>query len=490
MARRNKVTYSAITSLPRVLISATRKSSGKTTLALGIAAALRARRLDVRGFKKGPDYIDPMWMARATGKACYNLDFNTQSRGEIAAMLAAKGAGADLALIEGNMGLHDGVDPDGGDSTAALARLVAAPVLLVLDCTGMTRSVAALALGFAVFEPDIRIGGVILNRVAGPRQEEKLRAALERHTDLPVLGAVPRADAGSIVERHLGLTTPGDVSGPEAVLAELGRRMEQTLDLDAILALARSAPALPAPPALAAARAAGVTIAVARDAAFGFTYPDDLEALARAGARLEFFSPLSDARLPVADAIILPGGFPETHLQALSANAPMRAAIRAAAAGMPIHAECGGLMYLTRAISFGGQRAEMAGVIPAEAEVGARAQGRGLVVVEPLGAGLWTDFPGPVAAHEFHHAALVGLPANTRFAWRVRRGHGIDGVHDGIVIGNVLASFTHLRNTAACDWAARFVAFARAKAAARAHSARLVPELRSASCACSHRMMP
>ncbi|MDP2062416.1 MAG: cobyrinate a,c-diamide synthase [Phaeovulum sp.] len=475
--------------LPRVLISATRKSSGKTTLALGIAAALRARRLDVRGFKKGPDYIDPMWMARATGKACYNLDFNTQSRGEITAMLAAKGAGADLALIEGNMGLHDGVDPDGGDSSAALARLVAAPVLLVLDCTGMTRSVAALALGFAAFEPDIRIGGVILNRVAGPRQEEKLRAALERHTDLPVLGAVPRADAGSIVERHLGLTTPGDVSGPEAVLAELGRRAEQTLELDAILALAGSAPALPAPPALAAARAAGVTIAVARDAAFGFTYPDDLEALVRAGARLEFFSPLSDARLPEADAILLPGGFPETHLKALSANAPMRAAIRAAAAtGVPIHAECGGLMYLTRAISFGGQRAEMAGVIAAETEVGARAQGRGLVVVEPTGAGLWTDFPGPVAAHEFHHAALVGLPANTRFAWRVRRGHGIDGVHDGIVIGNVLASFTHLRNTAACDWAARFVAFARANA--RENAARVAPEPRLATRERSQRMTP
>lgn len=472
-----------------MLISATRKSSGKTTLALGIAAALRARRLDVRGFKKGPDYIDPMWMARATGRACYNLDFNTQSRGEITAMLAAKGAGADLALIEGNMGLHDGVDPDGGDSTAALARLVAAPVLLVLDCTGMTRSVAALALGFAAFEPDIRIGGVILNRVAGPRQEDKLRAALERHTDMPVLGAVPRADAGSIVERHLGLTTPGDVSGPEAVLAELGRRMERTLDLDAILALAGSAPALPAPPALAAARTAGVTIAVARDAAFGFTYPDDLEALVRAGARLEFFSPMSDARLPEADAILLPGGFPETHLQALSANAPMRAAIRsAAAAGMPIHAECGGLMYLTRAISFGGERAEMAGVIAAEAEVGARAQGRGLVVVEPLGAGLWTDFPGPVAAHEFHHAALVGLPANTRFAWRVRRGHGIDGVHDGIVIGNVLASFTHLRNTAACDWAARFVAFARANA--RESAARVAPEPRLATRERSQRMMP
>lgn len=485
--------YSAATPLPRVLISATRKSSGKTTLALGIAAALRARQLDVRGFKKGPDYIDPMWMAHATGKPCYNLDFNTQSAGEITAMLAAKGAGADLALIEGNMGLHDGVDPDGGDSTAALARLVAAPVLLVLDCTGMTRSVAALALGFAGFEPDIRIGGVILNRVAGPRQEEKLRAALERHTDLPVLGAVPRVDAGSIVERHLGLTTPGDVAGPAKVLAELGRRAELALDLDAIMALARGAPGLPAPPAPAAARVADVTIAVARDAAFGFTYPDDLEALARAGARLEFFSPMTDTRLPEADAIWLPGGFPEAHLEALSANAPMRAAIcAAAAAGVPIHAECGGLMYLTRAISFGGERAEMVGVIPAETAMRERAQGRGLVVVEPLGAGLWTNFPGPIAAHEFHHAALVGLPADTRFAWRVRRGEGIDGAHDGIVIGNVLASFTHLRNTAACDWAARFVAFARAnaRANARASSAQVAPEPRLATRERRQRLTP
>lgn len=458
--------------MAHVLISAAHKSSGKTTVTLGLARALRDAGRIVQTFKKGPDYIDPMWHARATGRVSYNLDFNTQSASEIAEMLAARSATADVTLIEGNMGLYDGVDLEGRDGNAALAKLVGAPVILVVDCEGMTRGIAPLLLGYRVFDPEVHLAGVVLNRVAGPRHEAKLRAAVERYTEVPVLGALPRDEAFLLPERHLGLTTPAETNAVEQFIERIGKAVAARFDLETLQAIARLAMPLPRPRP-EPARPPGaprdiVRIAVARDAAFGFYYPDDLEALQRAGAELVFFDAMRDERLPQADALFIGGGFPETHMAALEANSALRGEIRAAiAGGLPAYAECGGLMYLTRAITFEGRRAEMAGVIDAEAVMHAKPQGRGQVLVTETEAFPWPRLAGPVSrsrpihAHEFHHAAIADLPRDTRYAYDIERGSGIDGRHDGVVMHNLLASFVHQRSTSANPWAERFVAFIR-----------------------------
>jgi cobyrinic acid a,c-diamide synthase len=476
--------------MTHLLISAAHKSSGKTTVSVGLAAALGARGLRVQPFKKGPDYIDPMWLAHGSGRPCYNLDFNTQTEAEIRALFARHARRADLALIEGNKGLHDGVDPEGRDSSAALAKLVGAPVVLVIDAVGITRGVAPLVLGYQVFDRDVAIRGVILNRVASARQEGKLRQALECYTDVPVLGAIGRNPALVVRERHLGLTTPDETAALDATIGQLRLAVEQGVDLDRILELARSAPALtnsdwglsPLGGEGAVAAKPDIRLAVARDTAFGFYYPDDLEALEQAGAELVFFNTLRDARLPAADGLFIGGGFPETQMAPLTANKGLRAQIRQAAqGGLPIYAECGGLMYLTRSITWSGETHEMVGFIPADTVMHPVPQGRGLVVLEETDALPWPRSRMPTAdgcgahlpAHEFHYAALEGLDPATRFAYRVIRGRGIDGRHDGIVKGNVLASFSHLRSTVRSGcWARRFVAFVRAwKESARSRSA-------------------
>lgn len=462
--------------MPHLLVSAAHKSSGKTTVALGLTRALRNRGMGVQTFKKGPDYIDPMWHGRASGRPCFNLDFNTQSRDEIEAMLAARSADADLALIEGNMGLYDGVDVEGRDGNAALAKLVGAPVLLVIDTEGMTRGIAPLLLGYRVFDPEVHIAGVVLNRVAGARHEAKLRAAVERFTEVPVVGALPREARFTLPERHLGLPTPVETDAAEEFIARIAAAVEQNFDLDLIRNIAALAMPLPRPrswpvdPAARPASSPEVRIAVARDAAFGFYYPDDLMALEAAGAALVFFDALHDARLPQCDGLFIGGGFPETQMAALEANAALRADIRAALqAGLPAYAECGGLMYLSRAIRWRGERREMVGLVPAEAVMHERPQGRGQVLLQETASHPWPErkplagaASGRIAAHEFHHAALEGLPTGATFAYTVERGTGIDGRHDGIVVANTIAGFVHQRSTAANPWAPRFVDFVRA----------------------------
>ncbi len=452
--------------MPRLFLSAAHKSSGKTTVSIGIAAAFAARGLAVQTFKKGPDYIDPMWLARASGKPCFNLDFNTQTNAEIAASVASRAAGADIALIEGNKGLHDGVDLEGSDSSAALAKLLAAPVILVIDTLGMTRGVAPLVLGYQAFDPAIKIAGIVLNKAGTPRHEAKVRQAIERYTHIPVLGALPRDGSFAIEERHLGLTTPMESPASRAGVEKLRRAIESGIDLDALLEIARSAPplAFSAPPLRAAARQ-DVRIAIARDSAFGFYYPDDLEAFERSGAKLCFFDALTDSRLPDADGLFIGGGFPETQAAQLEANASLRADIASKMRlGLPTYAECGGMMYLARSIRWGEASYAMAGIIPADAIMHAKPQGKGLAVLEETADAPWpagTSQPSRLPAHEFHHASLENLDPTLHFAYKVLRGAGIGDGRDGIVLGNLLANFCHLRSTAGNPWVDRFLRFVR-----------------------------
>jgi len=459
--------------MAHLLVAATHKSSGKTIFTTGLAAALARRGIVVQPFKKGPDYIDPMWLGRAAGRPCYNLDFHCMEEAEIIATFGRRHGDADISVIEANKGLFDGVDLQGRDSNAALASLLGAPVVLVIDTLGVTRGIAPMVLGYLNFDTRVRIGGVVLNKVGGPRHEGKLRAALEYYTNVPVLGAIGRDPALEIPERHLGLVPANETDAADITISRLADAVAGQVDLDRLVAIAGSAPGLRASPALAPAPArpsAHIRLGIARDAAFGFYYPDDLEALAGAGAELVPFDTLRDPSLPSVDGLFLGGGFPETQMAALEANRTMRASIGAAiAGGMPCYAECGGMMYLSESLTWNGETREMCGALPGHTVMHDRPQGRGYVVLEETGAGPWpmqpseTGVPARFPAHEFHYASLEGLPQDLRFAYRVIRGHGIDGAHDGVVHGNLLASFSHLRDVEGNRWATRFVDFVRSR---------------------------
>ncbi len=438
-------------------IAAAHKSSGKTSVSIGLTAALARKGLLVQTFKKGPDYIDPLWLSRAAGRPCYNLDFFTQAPDEIIQTFARNRQSSDISLIEGNKGLFDGVDTEGSDSNAALAKLLGAPVVLVIDTGGMTRGIAPLINGYLDFDPDVNIGGVILNKVGGNRHESKLRAALERYTDTEVLGAIGRDSGLEIPERHLGLVPANEATGQgtaDATIDRLSDAIAASVDLDRIIKLANTgrAPAenqaSPAPLSKPDTR-----IAIARDAAFGFYYQDDLEAFARAGAELIPFDTMKDSHLPAADGLFIGGGFPETHLDALASNTSLLADIRQALeAGMPAYAECGGLMYLTRSIHWHGSKRDMVGFVPADTVMEERPQGRGYMLVQETTDHPWPKLPGAslnrqgsTPAHEFHYARLENLDNDPVFAQRVRRGNGIDGQHDALIINKLMAGFAHHR---------------------------------------------
>jgi cobyrinic acid a,c-diamide synthase len=455
-----------------LLVSAAHKSSGKTTVSLGLCAALTTQGAVVQPFKKGPDYIDPMWLALAAGRPCFNLDPWLQDDASLAACYAQNQQGADLALVEGNKGLYDGLALDGSNSNAALATRLGLPVLLVLDARGMTRGIAPLILGYQAFDRAIRIGGVILNRVGGSRHEGKLRAVIEHYTDVPVLGAVAEDPSLAVLERHLGLMPCNEMADARERVADIGRRVAQQVDLLRVRALADTAAPLPAQVTTLCTPqdlATPVRIGIARDRAFGFYYPDDLAALQAAGATLVPIDTLHDTRLPALDGLFVGGGFPEACLDALQANAALRHALRSAVqAGLPTYAECGGLMLMARSITWQGRTAPMVGAIEGDAVMHTRPVGRGYVQLQATDAHPWLPAGSTLRGHEFHHASLDNLPADTRMAYRVQRGHGVSGSHDGVCVHNLLASFAHLRSGAGATWVTGFVGFVRRVKAARA----------------------
>lgn len=447
--------------MARFLIAGAHKSSGKTVISTGLAAALSADGDTVQCFKKGPDYIDPMWLQAASGRPCYNLDFNTMTTKDISTLMCAKSFDADMVLIEANKGLYDGVALDGSDSNAALAKAVKMPVILVIDCTGMTRGIAPLLVGYQSFDPLVRIAGVILNKVGGPRHESKLRAAINAFTNIPVIGAVPRNKALDLGERHLGLTTPSETSEFKAKIDAIGDIIAKSIDLDMLRTLAEAAPKIiPAPHQTPRPVFAGLKIAIARDSAFGFYYPDDLEAFADLGAQLIPFNAFCDDALPDCDGLFIGGGFPETQMRGLSENQSLRQNINSAIrSGLPTYAECGGLMYLSKSMVWAGESHEMCGVIDADAVMHSRPQGRGYVAYKTTAAHLWGTPGTTTKAHEFHYARLENLAPSSIFARNLSRGSGIDGTHDGIVIHNLIAGFCHQRHTASNPWVARFLQF-------------------------------
>ena len=447
----------------RIYLSASRKSSGKTCLSIGLLHALGQRGATTQPFKKGPDYIDPMWLSHAAGRPCYNLDYNTQTNHEILE-IATRGANADYSLIEGNKGLFDGVATDGSDSNAALAKLLQAPVALVLDCEGMTRGIAPLALGYQQFDPELQWAGVILNRTGGSRHESKLIHALEQHTDLPVLGAIGRSADMQLAERHLGLVTHAEQADADQHIEKMGQAVAGGVDVERLIGLADGPAMSPETGTPASLPVPDLRIGYARDAAFGFYYADDLEQFSQLGAELVPFDALHDTGLPEVDGLWLGGGFPETQAEALSVNIPMKEALRdRITAGLPTYAECGSLMYLSRQISWEGRTYEMVGVVSGDCVVDSRPQGRGLVELEATSDFPWPEVPSglQVSAHEFHYSRLENLNDDLRWGWRVRRGTGTAEEMDGLILGNLFASYCHLRHTGHFEWIRYFLEFVR-----------------------------
>lgn len=445
--------------VPRLVLGAASSGSGKTTLAVALAAALRARGLRVAPFKCGPDYLDPGYHARACGVASQNLDGWMMGEDAVLATFARAAAGADVAIVEGVMGLFDGASPTSDEgSTAEIARWLAAPVVAVLDASGMARTAAAVAQGLAAFDPALRVGALVCNRVGSRGHLELLREAVRTP---PVAGGLPAREDLAFPERHLGLVTAAQALPPDTVEA-WAALAEEWLDVEALLALARSAPpierpepALGAPGGAATAGAAGprCRLGVALDEAFHFYYADNLARLEALGAELVRFSPLHDAALPPVDGLYLGGGYPEEHAAGLSANEGMRGAIRAlAAAGRPIYAECGGLMYLASAIrTRDGQEHAMVGLVPGVAVVRDRLQAIGYAEVTTRAPSILGPAGLTFRGHQFRYSELAVPPSVPRvYAVTGRRGAPLD---EGYAVGRVLASYVHA-HWASCPAAA------------------------------------
>ena len=488
---------------PRIFISAAHKSSGKTTLSIGLCGALYAQGLSVQSFKKGPDYIDPLWLAKASGgasegRSCHNLDFNTMSHNEILRTLTSYADAADISIIEGNKGLFDGVALDGSDSNAAVAKLTQSPVILVIDTRGVTRGVAPLLMGYQQFDPEVNIAGVIFNLSSGGRHERKLRAVTEEYTDIPVLGVVKKNDLLTVDERHLGLKPSNEGQGATQKITDISRIVADSVDLSKIIAIANNAPNLDMQErqivTVVAKNTLTLRLGICDDSAFGFYYAGDKLALEQAGAELIIINTLKDKCLPDnLDGLFIGGGFPETHMQALSANTSMRKSILdAIEAGLPTYAECGGLMYLSQSIHWKGKIAPMVGIIPADSIMHKKPQGRGYVILEETADMPWLSENDDdnqretgdkfIKAHEFHYSALSlnqkssekGLESKGKFAYKVHRGVGINGEYDGWVYKNLLANYSHMRDTDSFHWAQRFIKTMRSHSKKHSYSENII----------------
>ena len=448
---------------PRVMICGLRGSTGKTLVALGLISAWQARGVSVAPFKKGPDYIDAAWHTRAGTRPCRNLDAFLMSDERICRSVGEHGRTADLILIEGNHGLFDGVGAEATASSAELAKLLQAPVVLLLDCTKTTRTAAAMVLGCQHMDPELRLAGVLLNRVATPRQERAVRTAVEEICGLPVLGSIPRLSGLEFPERHLGLLTPAEHPAVVEPIRIARDAVERNVDLDAIRRLAASAPPLTwtAEPALevpAGARG-GIRIGVVRDSAFTFYYPENLEALQQQGAEIVEVNALKDPGLPPLDALYIGGGYPETHAAALAANGAFRATLRREIeAGLPVIAECGGLIYLGEAMVMDGVVHPMVGIFPVTFELGKRPWGHGYACLEVEEANPFFAIGTVLRGHEFRYSFVRDARTEAlRLAFRMQRGTGFDGERDGLVYKNVLASFCHFHAAGTREWAVAIV---------------------------------
>ncbi len=457
--------------IPGIVIAALRGGSGKTIFSIGIIAALKNLGRAITPFKKGPDYIDAGWLALAAGRPCYNLDTYLIEEEQILSSFCSHANHNDIAVIEGNRGLYDCIDTEGKTSTAELAKLLNLPVILCIDCTKTTRTMAAVVSGLIQFDPDIRIRGVILNRIAGPRHESILRRSIEEYTGVPVLGAVPKLSQQSFPERHMGLVPTPEHDWAMDSINAITRVTEQNIDIQAVVGTAektvkdRSSADLKkefkidvkidSPPREKAAIHSLPRIGIIRDSAFQFYYPENIEALKKAGAEIVFTSPLTENSFPQVDALYIGGGFPETHANTLAENKIYRNQLKNDAENnMPIYAECGGLMYLGEKLILDDVSYTMAGVLPVVFGFSRKPQGHGYTIVDIVGENPYYDVGTEIKGHEFHYSTVLEFKGEEKnLVFRMKRGNGLVNKKDGLCYKNVLATYTHIHALGTPLWA-------------------------------------
>ena len=474
---------------PRIIIVGMRGGTGKTTVSLGIIAAWRKQGRLIVPYKKGPDYIDAGWLSSAAKHPCYNLDPFLITKEKILASFTGHYGSADSAVIEGNRGLYDGMDAAGTYSTAELAKTLHAPIILVLDCTKVTRTAAAMLLGMMKFDPKVKISGVILNHIAGKRHEKVIKEAIEKYCNVPVVGAIPRLKGEQLSERHMGLTPFQEHPGVQKAISATAEIAEKYLDLNKIWQLAEAAAPLqtgrkakgerlkaktPLPAIQTGLKAEGarqkvgslspfavclspsVRIGIIRDSAFQFYYPENFEELEKHGAELVEVSALTARKLPDVDALYIGGGFPETHAIALAKNRAFRTSLKMAVEqGLPVYAECGGLMYLGDALVLDNKTYSMAGIFPLRFNLERKPQAHGYTIVKVHRANSFYKRGTVLKGHEFHYSAVSPSKKGIKlkFAFIMKRGEGIKDQRDGICIKNVLATYTHLHALGSPQWA-------------------------------------
>lgn len=429
--------------------------SGKSVVAVGLCAYYARLGKKVLPFKKGPDYIDAGWLSLAAGHGCYNLDPFLMEEDALVDSFQRRAAAAELVIVEGNRGLYDGVDAHGGYSTGELAKLLDLPVLLVVDCTKTTRTIAALVLGCKVLDPEVNIVGVVLNRIGSSRHEKIVREAVETYAKVPVVGVYRRMKRDIFPMRHLGVTPFHEYDGADAALSELAQGVADHMDMDQVEGLmadlsdrfgAAKGPTVQQPQ---------VKIGVIQDAAFQFYYPENLQTLKDKGAELIPINSLTDATLPAdLDGLYIGGGFPETSAPMLARNATFRDSVKLAAEdGLPIYAECGGLIYLGSQISLGGQDYPLVGIFPVEFTLQERPQAHGYTVATATAQNPFYAEGVQIKGHEFRYSKVENWQGKeTDLGFKMERGVGFSGGRDGLVYKNVLALYTHVHAVGTPEW--------------------------------------
>jgi cobyrinic acid a,c-diamide synthase len=421
--------------------------------------ALSATGLTVQGFKVGPDFIDPTYHTAVTNRKSRNLDAWLLSQKRVLELFHQNTTGCDIAVVEGVMGLYDGLNgTEVRGSTAHLAKLLKSPVILVLDISGMARSAAAVVAGCKVLDKRLTISGVVLNRVAGEKHVKMCKDTIESITAVPVVGALPKNSDILLPERHLGLVPTNEKSEVAQRLKNISEFVRANVDVDRIIEIAKTAPSLPVVPFKRINRNQRVRIGVAYDEAFNFYYQDALDTLTEMGAELEHFSPIHDKHVPEDfDGLYIGGGFPEVLGKGLEANHSMRSSVKKKAEeGMPIFAECGGLMYLTRSITdFDGLRHSMVGVLDCETLMTKLTLNYTDAVV--IRDNILAKSGNSIKGHEFHFSKLDGVPSDIQFAYEMRRGVGIDRKKDGWTQYSILAQYMHTHLAASPKYASNFI---------------------------------
>lgn len=463
---------------PRIIVAGLKGGSGKTTLSLGLIAAFRKKGMKVIPFKKGPDYIDGGWLSTAAGTPCYNLDTFLISESRIIPSFVNHAKSADIAVIEGNRGFYDGMDEQGTHSTAELAKMLKSPVLLIVDCTKATRTIAAIISGIQKFDAGVEINGVVLNYIAGSRHESIIRNSIEKYCKIPVLGAFPRMKEENFPERHMGLVPFQEHIGAQKAIDKALEITEKYIDVDSVLKIANEACQLEVSgqefriqdseykiqdnhaSCIVHHASSGLKIGVIRDSAFQFYYPENFEELEALGAEIIEISALKEKSLPDIDALYIGGGFPETHAIALAENSDFRDSLRKAIEkGLPVYAECGGLMYLGESLIIDGRTYPMTGIFPFSFSLEKKPQAHGYSIAEVQKANPYYQEGAVLKGHEFHYSRVINPEAvsefnarNIYFAFGMKRGEGITDKLDGLCYKNVLATYTHTHALGTPEW--------------------------------------